>query len=200
MTTRGDGLRERDRYGRASIGEQLAGELHALRRHPGVILVAVLVFGGGAVLALTRPQLVDVNGLAVGDCLYVHAADAQNDPGTTGRRIGTDSAIVDSLYSSGAERASCDMSHSHEVAAVWKEDGNAAAPYPGADQLSRVHLAACQAAFEAYVGHPVDGSELDFVVAVPTEGAWSDAVRSGACLVEQADGGFLSSRAQGSGR
>jgi hypothetical protein len=200
MTTRGDGLRERDRYGRASLREQLGGELHALRRHPGVILVAVLVLGGGAALALTRPQIVQATGLAVGDCLYIHAADAQTDPGSSGRRIGSDSSVVDALYATGAERASCEMSHSHEVAAVWKEDGNAAAPYPGAGQLASLHLAACQAAFQTYVGHAVDGSELDVVVAVPTEAAWSDAVRSGACLVEQADGGFLSSRAQGSGR
>jgi hypothetical protein len=200
MTTRGDGLRERDRYGRASLREQLVGELRALRRHPGVILVAVLVFGGGAALLLTRPQIVQATGLAVGDCLYIHAADAQTDPGSSGRRIGSDSAVVDALYADGAERASCDMSHSHEVAAVWREDGNAAAPYPGAGELAGMHLDACKAAFAAYVGHPVDGSALDFVVAVPTEGAWSNAVRSGACLVDQADGGFLSGRAQGSGR
>ena len=197
MSRRGDGLRERDRYGRASLVEQLGGELNALRRHPGVMLVAVLVLGGAAILVLTRPQVVRVTGLAAGDCLYIHAADAQEDP--PGRRIGTDSSVVDALYGTGAERASCDMSHSHEVASAWSFEENAVAPYPGFGALSDRRLADCEAAFAAYVGRPSRGSPLDLLVAVPTEAAWDDGIRAGACLVESRDGNFLLSRAQGSG-
>jgi hypothetical protein len=198
VTRRGDGLRERDRYRRASIGEQLAGELRALRTHPGIALVAVLIVGGAAFLVLTRPQAVRVTALATGDCLYIHAADAQDDP--PGRRIGTDTAIVDALYAGGAERASCDLSHSHEVAGRWTFEENAVAPYPGAGTLTDRRLAACEAAVAAYVGHPLEGSAFDVVVAVPTDAAWKDAIRSGACLVERRDGQFMDGRARGSGR
>lgn len=196
MTTRGDGLRERDRYRRASIAEQLGGELHALRGHPGIILVAVLVLGGGAVLAVLRPQVVQVTALAAGDCLYVHAADAQADG--PGRQIVTDTAIVDGLYAAGAERASCGLSHSHEVAATFVLEENAVASYPGAGVLDERQLAACEAAVAAYVGHPLEGSAFDVLVAVPTEDAWTDAIRTGACLVERRDGRFMDQRARGS--
>jgi hypothetical protein len=198
MTTRGDGLRERDRYGRASLREQLGGELRALRGQPGLILVLGLVIGGGAFLVLSRPQLLRVTDLATGDCLYIRAADAVMEA-PPGRRIGSDAAVVDALYATGAERAACDMSHSHEVAGRWQFEDLAAVPYPGAGALQDRRLADCQAAFAAYVGHPAQGSQFEFVVAVPTEDAWNDAIRAGACLVERNDGGFMDRPARGSG-
>ena len=198
MTTRGDGLRERDRYGRASLREQLGGELQSLRRSRWLIVILALLVGGAAFLLITRPQVVRVTGLAAGDCLYIHAADAVEDP--PGRRIGTDSAVVEALYEAGAERASCDMSHSHEVAAVPEFEENAVAPFPGAGALTERLRATCEAAFTAFVGRAPDGSEYDLVIAVPPEAAWTDGIRIGACLVGRDDGEFMAGRAQGSGR
>jgi hypothetical protein len=198
MTTRGDGLRERDRYGRASIRERLGDELQALRGQPWLILVIALILGGAAILLITRPQVVRVPALAAGDCLYIHASDAKEDP--PGRPIGTDTGVIAALYEAGAERASCDLSHSHEVAAVPAFEENAVAPYPGSGTLTDRIRETCAAAFTAYVGRTPDASELDLVIAVPPEPAWTDGIRLGACLVNRDDGAFMGSRAAGSGR
>jgi hypothetical protein len=198
MTRRGDGLRERDRYGRASLREQLGDEVRALRGQPWLILVITLIVGGAAILLITRPQVVRVPALVAGDCLYIHAADAKDDP--PGRRIGTDTGVVIALYEAGAERASCDMSHSHEVAAVPAFEENAVAAYPGSGTLTDRIRDTCATAFTAYVGRAPDASEFDLVIAVPPEPAWTDGIRLGACLVNRDDGEFMGNRAAGSGR
>jgi hypothetical protein len=189
--------REREKYPRASLGEQLAGELRALRRHPGVLLVALLVVGGGAVLLITRPPVVRVQDLAAGDCLYIRAADASEEP--PGSRIGTDGAVVEALYREGAERAGCDASHSHEVIDAWSFEERAVDEYPGAAALRDRSVAACRSAFEAYVGRPADGSAFGFVLAVPSNEYWDDGMRAAACLLERRDGDFLAGPARGSG-
>ena len=198
MTTRGDGLRERDRYGRASLREQLAGEVEALRGQRWLMVVIALLVGGAAILLIARPQVVRVPALATGDCLYIHAPDAEQD--LPGRRIGTDTGVVTALYEAGAERASCDLSHSHEVAAVPAFEENAVAPYPGSGALTDRLRGPCEAAFTAYVGRPPAGSEFDLVIAVPPEPAWTAGIRLGACLVNRHDGDFMGNRAGGSGR
>ena len=197
MSWRGDPRPERDRYPRASLAEQLRGELRALRRHPGVLLTAVLVLGGGVILNLVRPQDVSIRNLATGDCLYIRAEDAARDL-DPGRPIGSDAAAVRTLYAVGAERASCDLSHSHEVISTSTFPDPAGTAYPGeaalADRLG------CEAGFTAYVGHAPEGSELELVVAVPDEAAWDATSRVGACLLARRDGEFLSSRAKDSAR
>jgi len=160
--------------------------------------VLVLVVGGAGVLLVLRPQVVRVPALATGDCLYIRAADAQND--LPGRRIGTDTGVIAALYEAGAERASCDLSHSHEVAAVPEFPENALAPYPGPGALTDRLRDTCESAFAAYVGRPSAGSAFDLVIAVPPEGAWTDGIRLGACLVNRHDGDFMADRAGGSGR
>ena len=199
MSTRGDGLRERDRYGRASLSEQLAGELKALRGQPWLLLVLLFVVGGGVVLLLLRPQVVQVTSIAAGDCLYIRSGDADSQGVGTGRRIGTDTGVILALYENGAERASCDLSHSHEVAEVPRFAENAVATYPGSAALTDRLRARCQAAFQAYVGRPVEGSAFDLVIAVPPEEAWTNGIRRGACLVGRADGEFMEQHARGSG-
>ncbi len=197
MSWRGDPPPERKRYQRASLAEQLRGELRALRRHPGVLLTAVLVLGGGIILNLVRPQDVTIGALAAGDCLYIRAEDAARDL-DPGRPIGSDAAAIRTLYAIGAERASCDLSHSHEVISATAFPEPAGAVYPG--EAALVDRLGCAAGFTAYVGHAPEGSELELVVAVPDEAAWDATSRVGACLVARRDGEFLSGRAKGSGR
>jgi Septum formation len=197
---RADERPERERYQTASWTERIGDELRAMRAHPGVILVALLVIGGGVVLNVLRPQVVQVRGLAVGDCLDIRAADADRDGLAGARRIGSAQAAVDVLYAQGAERAGCDQSHSHEVISTDEFAEQAIAPYPGASVLQDRLRAGCVADFATYVGHPLEDSELDLVVAVPDEAAWNAPIRVGVCLVARRDGDFLAAPARGSGR
>jgi hypothetical protein len=192
-------VRERDRYRRASLREQAGGVLAELRDHPGVIAILVVVFGGWAFLRVSQPAVAGVDALATGDCLYVHATDADTDS-TNGRATGTTSGQVASLYASGAERAGCDASHSHEVVLQVVFPDAAGAAYPGLATLTGRTAGTCRSAFEPYVGHPVDGSAFALIVAVPPEAAWAAGVRGAPCLLATNDGSFLLSHAKGSGR
>ena len=191
--------RERDRYARASLRELLGGELTTLRAHPGVIALLVFMVGGWLFLTLTRPAVVQVADLRTGDCLYIHAADADTDtPG--GRATGTTTAALSSLYEHGTERARCDGSLSHEVMRTFVVPGDAGAPFPGTAAVEGPWLGPCAEAFTSWVGRPEEGSALELVVAVPDEHAWNRGVRAGACLVGSRDGQFLPRSVKGSGR
>src|SRR5829696_1840618 len=190
---------EKERYARASLREQLGGELAALRRNPPLIWLLAAVVGGWLVLTVTRPQALEADAITAGDCLYIRAADADTDT-PTGRQIGSDGAVVSALYEAGAEGAPCGGSHSHEVAAAFRIEGNAGTPYPGQGVLVEEARDRCEAAFPAHVGRPAEGSTFALVVAVPTPGAWDDGARGAACLVARRDGRFLLSPAQGSGQ
>ena len=124
------GGRERDRYARASLREQAGDLVASARRHPGAVAIIVLVLGGGVLLTLWTPAPVTVGELQAGECLYIHAADADTDS-PTGRPAGSSTAAVSALYSQGAEKAPCDGSHSHEVALVTVFSDPAGTAYPG---------------------------------------------------------------------
>jgi hypothetical protein len=191
--------RERDRYARASLREQVDDLVASARRHPGFVVVMVLVLGGGLLLTVWTPTPVKVGDLRAGDCLYIHAADADTDS-PAGRPAGTASGAVSALYSQGAEKAPCDGSHSHEVLLQTTLDDVLGAEYPGASALVERNRAACEAAFTEYVGRTSEGSALEPIVAVPPESSWTDGVRSAPCLVGDPKGQFLLRQALGSGR
>jgi hypothetical protein len=191
-------VRERDRYARASLREQAGDVATELRAHPGVMLLIALLVGGWLFFTLTKPAYVPVGALRAGDCLYIHAPDADTDsPG--GRPAGTATGAVAALYGQGSERAACDGSHSHEVLDAFEEAGDDGAPYPGRAALIRSREAACTAAFTAWVGRSPEGSVLEPVLAVPDETAWIKGTRAGACLLARADGQFIGVPAKGSG-
>jgi hypothetical protein len=190
--------RERDRYARASLREQ-AGDLAAsARRHPGIVAIIAIVVGGWLVLNLATPTPVKVRDLQAGDCLYIRAADADRDS-PTGRPAGSSTSAVAALYSDGAEKASCDGSHSHEVLLQTTLADGAGTEYPGRDVLVERTRAACEAAFAEYVGRPPEGSALELIVAVPPDASWTDGVRAAPCLVGDPTGQFLLRPANGSG-
>jgi hypothetical protein len=150
------------------------------------------------VLNLATPASVNVRDLQAGDCLYIHAADADRDS-PTGRPAGSSTSAVAALYSDGAERAPCDGSHSHEVVLQTTLADAAGTEYPGANVLLERTRAACEAAFTGYVGHPPEGSALELIVAVPPDASWTDGVRAAPCLVGDPKGQFLLKPAKGSG-
>ena len=191
-----DDRREREKYARASLGEQLGDELRKFLGSTPLVALVVALVGGWLVLQLTRPQVVRVSDVHAGDCLYIRSADADPDL----HPIGTESGILLALFEQSAERAACDASHSHEVADAWLLDGAAGAAYPGRSELTLAQEARCEAAFAAHVGRPSDGSSLRLTTGVPTERAWDAGVRTAVCLVSNADDTFLSSAARGSSR
>ncbi|HYO44002.1 MAG TPA: septum formation family protein [Candidatus Limnocylindrales bacterium] len=192
-------VRERDRYARASLREQAGDLLAELREHPGIIALLVCMAGGWLVLTITKPAVVQVEDLKIGDCLYIHAPDADTDA-PNGRPAGTSTAAVAALYGQGAERASCDASHSHEVIVPIVFPDAPGASYPGAAGLGAPWREPCDDAFTGWVGVEPVRSELEVVIAVPSEKAWDKGQRAGACLVARADGQFIAGQAKGSGR
>jgi hypothetical protein len=187
---------ERERYRRATLREQWGDELRGFLGSTQMVALVVALLGGWLVLQLTRPAIIRVAEARPGDCLYIRTADADPD----GRPIGSESGALLVLFEQSAERAACDASHSHEVADAWRLEGDAGAPYPGRSELTLAQQARCEAAFEAHVGRPVEGSSLQLTTGVPTERAWNAGVRTAVCLVSNADGSFLSSPARSSRR
>jgi hypothetical protein len=194
-----DERRERDRYPRASLREQLGNELRALLGSTPLVMLLLVLVGGWLVLTLTRPEVLVVGELTAGDCLYIRAADADTDS-PAGRAIGSDGAVITALFAAGAERAPCDGSHSHEVVDGWVLKDSLVAPYPGQAELTLRERARCEAAFERHVGRPVEGSDLALTIAVPPPGAWDEGARVAACLVSDRDGAFLLTPAKDSRR
>jgi hypothetical protein len=189
--------RERDRYARASFREQAGDLIASLRRHPGLVVVMALVLGGLVLLTLWTPDAVRVGNLKAGDCLYIHASDADTDS-PIGRPAGSSSSAVAALYAQGAEKAACDGSHSHEVVLPTVFADPAGTAYPGQDVLRERNQAACEAAFAEYVGRPPEGSALELIVAVPPDASWKNGVRAAPCLVGDPKGQFLLKPAKGS--
>ena len=192
----GDDRPEIERYRREGLGGQLLGELRELRRHPGILTLIVVVIGGFAFLRVTTPQTERIERLRTGDCIYVRAADAD----TLGSRpVGSPGEVAAALNRDGAERASCDLSHSHEVADIVAFPEVLGTPYPGTQALIERERPRCEAAFAALVGRPVAGSAFELTIVVPPQAGWDQGRRAGLCLVGRADGGFLQRRAAGSG-
>lgn len=182
---------ERERYRRASWAEQATDAIDGLRSHPGVVAFLLIAVAGWAFLVFTTPQALRVGELRPGDCVYIHAADAE--PGVPGaRQTGSDGGVVAALYAEGAERAGCDASHGHEVIATLVAPESQGTPYPGATALAAAHAAACDAAFADRVGGTAADQGLAMIVAVPPPGSWDDGQRTVVCLAGRADGQFLS--------
>jgi Septum formation len=186
--------RERDRYRRASWAEQLReGALSFWRNRTARIVTAILLVGFLLLTVLT-PEVVKLSALAVGDCIYLR-------PPGTGDSIGPQKiagTAADLQRYDVGERASCDLSHSHEVSAVFVV-GSPGDAYLGLDALVGAYGARCDAAFEPYVGRVATASRYATALAVPSTDAWRDGARYGVCLVFNADRGLLDHHARGSG-
>ncbi len=185
--------RERDRYGRASAGEQFRGAFLSFWRNRTARILAAIILTVGLILLLLTPEIVPLSRVAGGDCLYLRPpgpSDLDIQPQIPGSPI--ELAPFDEV-----ERASCDLSHSHEVSAVFAV-GAAGDAYPGLTALVDANGPRCGPAFEAYVGRALAGSRYGTAVWVPSDATWGHGVRTGACVVFSADLGMLDHRAGGS--
>ena len=185
---------ERDRYRRASLREQLAGEIGAFWGNRTLRAFALLVVGGLAILWLLTPKPVAPVELVSGDCVHLRL------PGSTDIASGVPQAATTTRELTmvvSAERASCDLSHSHEVSTTVALAGPDA--YPGWAALAEAGGGGCDAAFGAFVGRPLDESRYGTTLWVPTADAWAAGERDGICLIFNKDATYLDHRARSSG-
>jgi hypothetical protein len=187
--------RERDRYRRTPLWEQVRDELVGIWRNRTARIVIGVLLAAFLVSRFLEPPVVSLGELAVGDCVYLRAPGQSNDPTDT---IQVPATPADLQVIGVGERASCDLSHSHEASAVFTV-GQPGAPYPGLDALVAGYSARCDQAFEAFVGHPMAGSAYATALAVPSVDLWQKGARYGICLVFNADRTFMNHRASGSG-
>jgi len=189
--------RERDRYGRASIAERIGGLWEAFRANRTAQVVVAVALGVVLALRLVSPQVMRIPDLRVGDCVYIRAGTPDVDP--TGRQVGDEGAVRASLRAEGAELAACDLSHSHEVSALFTVDDPTGAPYPGEAALLERELGRCLEIFGPFVGRALEGSIYDTTVVVPGADGWSGGDRHGVCLIVLRNGRFMDGQARGSG-
>jgi hypothetical protein len=195
---------ERARYGRKSLREQLGDVIGWIAIHRVATAMVVGFLAVGLLLAGTQGLQVDPASLAVGDCLYVRTDAAQGDD----RPIGDEHDVALTLLAGGAERASCAVSHGHEVSAIVTP-AVLPTPSPGATpalldatSIRAVTGPLCNAAFAGYVGHALDGSRYATFPVVPDAGgaaAWLNDGRRTICLVARADGQWMDHPARASG-
>jgi hypothetical protein len=188
--------REIEKYRRAGIREQVAGTWNDFMGRPGLVALALVILGGFLVLRIVLPVTVTLADLESGDCLYV-PVPSQDLAG--GPAIGIDSEIRAQLLSTGAERASCTMSHGHEVAGVLRVVGEPLAPFPGTAALEGPAAGACLADATSYLGRDVAGSPYSILVVMPDEARWMEGLRTGVCLVHRTDGRFMDRPARAGG-
>ena len=187
--------RERDRYRKASWGEQAREAILDFWRNRTARIIAAILLAGFLLVRLTAPSTVTLSEVVVGDCIYLRPPGIEDLAADAAQVAST----VDQLETfSSAERAACNLSHSHEVSAAFTT-GAAGDAYPGFTALLDRYRARCPEAFAGYVGHPEEGSRFATAVAVPSVDTWKDGQRYGLCLVFNTDRSFLDHQARGSG-
>ena len=185
---------ERDRYGRASIREQLAGELRGFWANRALRTTVLIVVAGLVVLWLLTPKPVVPTELAAGDCVFLRIPGS-TDVASDVSPVATTTRQLTLVASS--EAASCSLSHSHEISTTVALPD--AEQYPGWAALAESGQDGCDAAFAAFVGRALDDSRYGTAIWVPPADAWDAGDRDGICVVFNKDATFLDHRAAGSG-
>lgn len=193
---------ERTRYGRKTLREQVEDALAWPGSHRFATGVLLVILVGAVLIAIASGQPQDPRNLAVGDCLYVPTAAAL-DPTST-RPIGDATAVELVVVAGGAQKAGCGASHGHEVSAiVTGPDPSPRASGIGTlfdrDAIHRITRPMCEAAFEGYVGHALEGSAYVTFPVVPEAPEWIAGGRQTICLVARNDGTWMDHPARGSG-
>ncbi len=198
--------RESDRYPKATLRQQAEDFVGWFPAHRNGTAAIAIVAGLLLLWRVITPGIVLLGDLREGDCIFVRTgtATAPIDP-----VVGTPAAVRAAILSGGAERAACDLSHSHEVSSVVDLDDHdgvdpAAAAPPAWDPAGLTASAeeACAGGLAAFLGVPAVTPGTPYVgfAVIPGEREWERGTRVAACLVASADGHFLTARAGGSAR
>ncbi|MDQ6927209.1 MAG: septum formation family protein [Actinomycetota bacterium] len=145
-----------------------------------VVLTVALLAGGIVLIAdllSSSDDGVGYTSLKAGNCF--------NNPPDNFKRVAT---------------VSCARPHDLEVVAVVSDPSPKKAGYPGTSALVQVASEQCAPAFQAYVGVPVEQSQLRQVEVVPQKASWDDGGRRLVCTVRSPDGAPSTGSARGSNR
>jgi len=175
--------REIEKYRRAPLAERLTEPFVWLRAHPPVAIVVVLFVVGTIAAVVAPPRSATPWDHPVGDCHYLRTSGQI----VSERPIGAPASVARVLLGGGAEQASCNASHGHEVMAT------VIAPSSSAEVD-----ATCAADFEGYVGHPLAGSRYEIITAIPTTEDVAAGNNLAVCLVARIDGQWMDHPAKGS--
>lgn len=198
--------RESDRYPKATLRQQAEDFVGWFPAHRNGTAAIVIVLGLAVLYRVLTPSIVSLHDLREGDCLFVRTAAATS-PLDAGP--GDPASVRQTILSGGAEEASCDLSHSHEVSGVVDLDDSdavdsAPAAPPAYDPVALATFAeeACAGGLAAYLGLPAGTASSVYVgfAVIPDERTWERGTRVAACLVASADGRFLTARARGTSR
>ena len=183
--------RERDRYGRKSLTEQVGDVLGWFRAHPLALVPVAIIVSGILVQTVAPRRSALANDLVVGDCLFVRTA-AVDAIGPSARPIGEPEDVTNVLMRGGAELASCSASHGHEVSAIFD--------YSREEDSGDPTIATrCAAAFAAFVRSTVTVTSFETFAATPTVEQWDAGIHRLICLVARRDGQWMDHPARGSG-
>jgi hypothetical protein len=155
------------------------------RRQVGTVTLAVLLLiaagcGDGAQRDeagdITTRQTIAVTELEVGDCFDLPQGQEVED----------------------IEAVPCAEPHDAEVFHIY--DLPDADSLPDATTISESNRASCVPAFDSFVGHDFDTSELDILTFDPSEASWQQGDRTVICSVVEVDRSPLTGSARGAAR
>lgn len=184
--------RERDRYPRMTLRDQLDELVDWVRGHSLVVLAALIVAVYVVTQIILPPASARPEDLRVGDCLYIRTT-ATSDLAPGVRPIGEPAAVGLSLLGGGADQTGCSASHGHEVSAVID-----LTEQPPASPLSASLDRACEGVFGSYVGRDLGSSMYGTFAVVPDDAHWDAGIHRAVCLVARADGQWMTHAARGS--
>lgn len=170
----------------------LASLVGAVRAHPRITVAIVILLVALVVMRLITPPLADVRDTVAGDCL---AGSPLTISGNTAGEVN-----VVPGYATGMQRVQCAEPHIWESAGVVQLPQPPGTPYP-VDTIEAEVVDACAAAFEAFVGRPLDGSSLSATAFYPIRDDWEGKdERRVACMVVDPAQPTVTGSLQGSGR
>ncbi|MCU0483447.1 MAG: septum formation family protein [Chloroflexi bacterium] len=143
------------------------------RDHRGAVLALVLLVLVLTAWRMIEPTYSDVRGAPAGTCF------AESPAVTSANRPGEVHLVAGSTQ---AQTVDCASEHVWETAAVEQLAGDAGTAYD-ADAVAAAAQAACAAAFEPYVGRPLEGSSLAVTARYPTKAEWDGNERRVVCLL-----------------
>jgi len=197
--------RESDRYPKATLRQQAEDFVGWFPAHRNGTAAIAIVVGLAVLYRVLTPSVVGLDDLRAGDCLFVRTASAISPLDAS---PGAPASVRQAILSGGAEEASCDLSHSHEVSGLVDlddhDDADAAGAPPAYDPVALLARAedACAGQLPGYLGLPPGATSAAWVgfAVIPDERLWERGARVAACLVTSADGRFPTTPARDAGR